>query len=678
MIVAAWFGVFAQARDTADSAFEDIIVTGVKSGIKRTNATEDMTIIDSLDLKTLNPTRIEEVLKAVPGLSITQFMGGSRISINGFAGSYTRILIDGIPVVDGDAAGGLNLQNIPLGDVERIEILKGSGSALYGSDAVAGVVNIITKKNAGSRTASIQLQQRYSSNIGSSQWEEPGFAVIQPRDDKRSHWGGWLNGSALLSHNNDWFGVRADAGYFLDAGAVDTLESRLFGDRPYFSIPWELRRNFGIEINSDKTPVSSVRGSFKYADNKRVSSASTSQKMTIFTQRFDGTIALEHELDPTLTLGGYVSGQNYHHERVRFNFDTKKEQEKETTGFPTVGAEVKATKNIGNSQAITLGLAGGYEAVEAVYIKDGGKSATHLAPFVQNIINIGGNDRFIFTPGLRYSWNSRYAGALTPDLGVRVNISPKLFVRAKAGGAYRAPTFKDNYRDDWVHTGGIFVLSGSTDLKPERSWGINGGIGGKTGDLFSWEFGGHATKLYDQITTQEISRDTGTTALGIHYDAVRAYVNKDSAITQGIDVSFQFEVHKSLQFKTTYSVLQSKNWDEDGTLVDAELYSPFTAKASVFYSPLLFSTYKPSFSADIVWRSAQKYTSEPDSVLADIADINAAIEFPFPSLGSMTVGGKNLLDNDSQEWNQATGRTIFAELKVSIYDITDPFNNNNP
>jgi len=673
LIAVAAMAAISTAQNPSDSAFEDIVVTGVKSGIKRSNATEYMTIIDSLDLKVLNASRIEDVLKTVPGLSITQ-KAGIQLSINGFAGSYSKILINGVPVVDGDAAFGLNLRNIPLGDVERIEIMKGSGSALYGSDAVAGVVNIITKRNTGTRIASVELRQRYASNIGSSQWEQPGFIDIQPRDGERSHWGGALNGSALVSHNNDFLGVQADAGYYRDAGAVDTLQSRIYGDRPYYSIPRELRRNLGVKIGSDRTPLSSVTGSFKYADNLRVSSVSSSQKLTLSARRIDGSVVVEHELRPSLTLGGYVTAQHYRKTRERYSFDHAVLQEQETTEFPTVDAEAKTTIEAGNSHAITVGLAGGYEAVEAVYIAGGGKSATHAAPFIQDIINIGGKDMLIFTPGLRYSWNSRFAGALTPDLGLRINIIPQLHIRAKAGGAYKAPTFKDNYRDDWVHTGGIFVLSGNPDLIPERSWGVNGGIGGMFLENVSVEMGVHATKLFDQISTQEISKDTGTTARGEHYDAVRAYVNRDSAYTRGLDISLQYSVSSKLRVKAAYSLLESKYWNDDGILTESESYSPHTVKASVYYQSALLKNFRPSIMADLVWQSAQNYLSSATGELRAVTDINAAIEVPIMKIGAVTLGARNLLDNAYEEWNQATGRTLFTELRISIADITNPFN----
>lgn len=668
LLVAAW----AQSDSDAVDTLEDVIVTGVKSEIKRSNATEYTIVLDSTDIKTANAARVEDLLRTIPGISIISPMAGNQAGINGLEGNFTKVLINGIPVVDGDGAFGLNLESIPINDIERIEIVRGAASALYGSDAMGGVINILTRKNRGSRIASVELRQRYTSNIVSSKWDQPGFKELEPRDGSYDHWGGILNGSASVEHNNAIFGIRADAGYFFDIGAIDTIEVRIFDDRPYYYLPQERKKNIRLDFTTDKAFFDALDISAAWAGNSRESSAAENQKLTLNEQRMETHLRLAHVFADAASVKAFVSAQQFRNERIRYNYDNKAVTEKKTLDFPKVEGEALFTLRAGRFNEMTVGINGVYEAAEAGYIKGGHKSVTTLAPFLQDVINF--SDRVLLTPGLRYTWDSRFGGVATPSLSGRLNLLPAIFFRLAAAGGYRSPDLKQVYRDEWVHTGGIFVLSGNPDLEPERSWSVNGGAGGTVKKVFSWEINTHATRLADQIATRETSTDSGTTARGEHYDAVRQYVNNDSAYTIGVDISLSYTISDKLRLKATYSLLNSKFWDEEGFLEESELYSPHTVKASLYYQPVFFRNYKPAFMGDIVWQSSQRYESTESGKLPAYADINVALELPVGPLGTLTVGAKNLLDKAFEEWNQATGRTIFTELKVSITDITNPFN----
>jgi len=86
-----------------------------------------------------------EVLQNIPGVTVTEHpMEG--VSMQGFSGAYVKVLIDGV-AVGGDVGGASPIALIPASDIDHIEIVKGASSALYGSDAMGGVINIITKKN---------------------------------------------------------------------------------------------------------------------------------------------------------------------------------------------------------------------------------------------------------------------------------------------------------------------------------------------------------------------------------------------------------------------------------------------------------------------------------------------------------------------------------------------------
>lgn len=143
----------AWAEEAQNKADETIVVTasGFEQTLQRAPAT--MSVISAEDIEKRAYTDITDVLKNMSGV---QVMGGGveqSIMIRGMASSYTLFLIDGRPVQGNDAFGlngaqaGTPINFLPpVSEIERIEVIRGPASALYGSDAMGGVINVITKK----------------------------------------------------------------------------------------------------------------------------------------------------------------------------------------------------------------------------------------------------------------------------------------------------------------------------------------------------------------------------------------------------------------------------------------------------------------------------------------------------------------------------------------------------
>lgn len=138
------------AQDTA-KILEEIIVTATKSPIKQSETGKVVNVITQAQLQKSFGKSLSDVLNQAPGININgagNTLGTNQtIYIRGASSSNTLILLDGAPLYDASGIGNeFDLNNFALDNIERIEILKGSQSTLYGSDAVAGVINIITKK----------------------------------------------------------------------------------------------------------------------------------------------------------------------------------------------------------------------------------------------------------------------------------------------------------------------------------------------------------------------------------------------------------------------------------------------------------------------------------------------------------------------------------------------------
>lgn len=667
--------------DSQVQRLPDIVVTGAKTEVLLTNTTEKTEVIDSLEIAASGATSTEEILQRVPGFSLARHGGRMQARINGLPAEYTKILINGIPI-SGDMATVLTLQNIPASEIERIEIVRGASSTLYGTSAIGGVVNIITKGNVGGPILSLGLSQRYTTNIISQKYEEPGFADIIPSDGERNSWSGALNGSFNINHANRFFTSSLIAGYHHDPGVYDTVQQRpvaLFDDRPFYTAPADRRQHARVSLGTSTFLDMQVTATYSYSIEERISSLTTIDRLTLTQERNEGSLKVSRLITDNIGLDWFGTYQHLNTTRERYDFNNQIVSEYSEASFPNFETELKSDIHIGQSQQVVVGISGLYEAIEAYYIIGERSSGTQVAAFVQNVINVRGENRYLITPGVRFNYNDRFSPVVVPKLSFRVNFFDELFARVAGGGGYRAPTLRDNYRDQWVHTGGTFVLSGNPDLRPETAWSINGSLGGAIGGEFSWEAYGHATYFFDRIATALVSNDTGRTARGEFFQSQRQMVNQDSAYTRGVDLSLNYSPITDLKLSVTYSYLQSRFWDSAGRHVQSTLFSPHTVKSTFSYEANFIRLFTPSLTASVMWQDEQLLTRvegtfDDGEYMNDFFDINCAMSVDLAQFSTLTIGANNVLDNAIPEAGQGLGRTLYAQINFSFNDVTGSFN----
>jgi outer membrane receptor for ferrienterochelin and colicins len=157
--------VFAQETKPVDTvkveALNEVFVTATRTERQLSSLPLPTSIITSADIIKAGVTKLNEILSEQTGIiTVPDFGGGEGVQIQGLDSAYTLILIDGVPLV-GRSAGTLDLSRVSVGNIERIEIVKGASSALYGSEALAGVINIITKRPKQD-TFSGNISERYA------------------------------------------------------------------------------------------------------------------------------------------------------------------------------------------------------------------------------------------------------------------------------------------------------------------------------------------------------------------------------------------------------------------------------------------------------------------------------------------------------------------------------------
>ena len=133
-------------KDTiTEQRLEEVIVTATRTYRQLSSLPLPAQIVSQKELKQANRIRLNNILNEQTGLiTVQNFIGGEGIQMQGLDSEYTLVLIDGVPLV-GRSAGTLDISRVALGNIKQIEIVKGASSSLYGSEALGGVINIITE-----------------------------------------------------------------------------------------------------------------------------------------------------------------------------------------------------------------------------------------------------------------------------------------------------------------------------------------------------------------------------------------------------------------------------------------------------------------------------------------------------------------------------------------------------
>ncbi|MCK5287670.1 MAG: TonB-dependent receptor, partial [Candidatus Omnitrophica bacterium] len=136
----------AKAQDYSEIELEKIILTSRRTSFNLSEVTENVNVIDENQIKNLPARNLSEVLQYISGVDIAPRQGFGRatsVTIQGSASRQVRVMIDGIPL-NNQASGQVDLTKLPIENVSKIEIIKGSASSVWGS-SLGGVINIITK-----------------------------------------------------------------------------------------------------------------------------------------------------------------------------------------------------------------------------------------------------------------------------------------------------------------------------------------------------------------------------------------------------------------------------------------------------------------------------------------------------------------------------------------------------
>ncbi|PIE52039.1 hypothetical protein CSA37_08750 [Candidatus Fermentibacteria bacterium] len=648
-----------------------VVVSATKTLIEVSEVVEELEVIPSEVIENSGASTTEELLRTVPGITVVKHPQ-TQIEINGMEGAYTLVLIDGVPI-HADVGGGVPIENIPLGDIERIEVVKGSAAAIYGSSALGGVVNFITKPL--SRATQISGSYRYQTNLLSSQFDTPGFENdenFQVATANRARWAGAHIADLNLRTTVGLFDIKAAGGVHYDAGVIDTIIKRpipVFGERPYWTMN-EMKRYYGnlyagLDVNDDLTISMDTR--FAYDKDKR----SLSQDLVQWFENnsYSGTLRSMYFAGDNVTFDSYFSFQRFDHDYCNWDYNTEVLTTDSYSIFDTWDCEAKSEIELNDEHDLVVGVNYLHESVENEDIIDGVKSGYEFAGYAQESFNLHDESRFIITAGLRGTYNSRFSGDVNPKLGARYNFAENFYLRLAMGTGFKAPSFKQNYYDSFIHPKPQnFLLTGNPDLVPERSLSFNGSTGGVFG-AFDYELYGHYTTVDDKITTMITSEEGGFTPDSTEYSYQRSYVNVAESRSWGGDFSIGYNGidYLDLTGTVTYLYMEDRESRED-EYRESEMFSPLCYKLSMMLDLTGYNRYYPLVNLMYNFEGEQIWYRDPTGVdvyLDDYSTLNMSLKERITDNVSFTFGMNNLLDNSSDDLGFGYGRITYADIQFT-------------
>ncbi len=517
---------------------QEVTVTGQHRPQSVKNSVYQVKIISKDRIQKQGATKLQDVLGNELNIRFSQDMatGGSDINMLGLSGQNVKILIDGVPMVGRQGTSNeININQIDVNSIERIEIIEGPLSVVYGADALAGVINIITKKPGAKRLSVLArlheetagkeygLQQGIHNQylglgMNYKNWQFGGSLG-------RNLFNGWrgdTTGRELIWHKKDQIISNALLGY---RNTSLNIYYRFDGLDEIITNPANNINNQPATDQEYLTKRAMQQVQASYTINGKWS-ANLIASHTWFTRQVYSTLF-------------YPNGD------VRVSTAPDAHNLNEFNGITTRGiVTYKATNNI----SLQSGIDVNYEAGSGERIKTGTQEMTDYALFVTSELNFG--KKLHFRPGIRFIKNSVYdAPPAIYSLNTRFALHKNIDLRLSYAKGFRAPSIRELYFDfrDASHD-----ILGNTELKAEESNSITGSLNWKLYQknalLIAASLTGFMNDITNMITYAQSPSDPRVTT----------YANVEKYKTRGATVGMNMR-YKSLAATAGFSYISYYN-----------------------------------------------------------------------------------------------------------------------
>lgn len=531
-------GTALAAEEVQEFSLDDMVITASRVLTSKADTPANISVITKEEIADQNYSSASDALRALPSVNVLgsgakgSSMGQDKILING--DERVLVLIDGRRANLGSSGNSSADWLPPVNAIERIEVLKGGGSALYGTDAVGGVINVILKKGSdlGSHVTVRAAGGSWNSEqygITASGSSETGLGLFIAANKER-------RGDYKYKNKNGDDKTMKNSGYD-DQSVIIKLDQKL-GEDNRLTVNYE-------HINADG---GSPFGLYSWG-------TSDSHK------RLTNNVSLRYDWNEESAASGYVQVyKNYQHAFFRSPFDSNKSDFTDTT----TGIEAQQNFKFSERDELTAGLEYYKTTVDNVGLYTGERDINNKAVFAENRWQMG--DGWQLNTGLRYDKHSRYGSEVTPKISVNKKFDEDSNIYLSWGRVFNAPTTDDLY---WYQPG-EWSTYGDPNLKPEKGnvWTLGGNT--KLNEKTALSASVFYSDIKDAI---DWVRDGATTTQAIN-------VNKEKR--RGMEVSLNHDFDANFSGYLSYSYVQVKQDKGTGYTKDT-LAKPNIYRAGMKY-----------------------------------------------------------------------------------------------
>jgi len=528
---------------------DQVVVTASKRAQSLEEVPVSLSVLDATEIRERNALAIDDALRYIPGVNMTGFQVNIRGS-SGYsrgAGSRVLMLLDGIPFISGDT-GELSYETIPIGQVDRIEVVKGASSALYGSNALGGVINVITKDIPETPSTNVRLYGGMYNQPTYEQWKWSS----KPR---------YFNGQSV-SHS-----------YRVGDLGLALFLSRQFDDG-YRQNDYHRRYNFYVKVKEDYAKNSALTLTFgllyQYGGQYLYWRSLDSALVPPVAQQDDNIKSIRF-----FTTGQYTTVINegfalttramwFHND---WGFETRSGIGRAESIADDFRLESEATLIPNDRHTLTIGVDGNADIIGGDVISD--RVIGGFAAFGQDEVRL--LRPLTLTVGCRYDFSSvgvtAPGGSLNPKVALAYTPFEGTTARASFGRGFRVPSVAE-----------AFLLAGfsdiiarpNADLKPERSSSYEIGVSQRLGEFGTFDIAGFRSDFDNLIEVIPAAEGNVLTV---------QWRNVAMARIQGVETSLKLGFFEGmLQYNLGYTYV----YPEDLTQHDILKYRP----RHLFYTTL--------------------------------------------------------------------------------------------
>lgn len=604
-------GITAQAEELPVYSFDEVVVTATRTenDVKKVPASTQ--VITQEDIKRGGATSVRNALSMYANIFQKSKVrgGGHDIIIRGMETKHSLVMVNGRRISnEADASGlgnAMSLDRININDVEKIEIVRGPSSALYGSEAMGGVLNIITKPSkeqtllTGLEHTSEDTSHWWHADTGrignfsmtlDARFNKINRSMLDTATESDPYGTAQTYNASLNYYVNDHSYVNAYMDYYsqhlkTDTGTPVMKPITLTTSSGKMSLSGQAmlegtgskaykQKNYGISWNgkTDKNDwqIQAYMSKFNWSttSNTKVLGSippAGMEGMFNFLLQKKNAYDFNHDEHNMWAIEGRDSLRVNDHHRVTFGAEYVKDKVA-GTGLGANGDSVYSITENGKTKSSSE------------------KTLSSYAAYLQDEIEYG---KWFIVPAIRYDHHSAYGSHTSPKIGVTYNATDHFRIKANYGDGFKAPSVSQLYYDldmemgrgNWVH------LTGNPNLKPEKSK--------------SWDLGVEAEfgKGYGSLTYFDNDVDNLITSIPKGKDSnghnLHRYENVNKARIKGLENTLGYRFNDTLEFKVTSTLLDAKDTSAGKDLTQR-------ARLSQIYQ-LIYDDHKDTGWSAVLW-----------------------------------------------------------------------------